>query len=174
MNTLWRMLSTFLSLLFLACSPAWAEEAQLLAEDPKTEARLQAISAELRCLVCQNETIAASSADLADDLRREIRVMIQAGKTDREITDFMVARYGDFILYRPRFAGKTLLLWLGPFLFLIIGGLALLWVLKRRNQRLQALAPLSAAETQALEALLQTGTPPAATPDSPAPEKTDP
>ncbi|MDR3353149.1 MAG: cytochrome c-type biogenesis protein CcmH [Zoogloeaceae bacterium] len=147
-----RLAIAFLFAGLLAMPLARAQsEAKPLAENPEVEARLQEISAELRCLVCQNETIAASNADLANDLRREIRAMILAGRTDREITDFMVTRYGDFILYRPRFTGKTLLLWLGPFLFLVIGAFALRGVLKRQRP---ADAPLSEAETQRLARLL--------------------
>ena len=97
-----------------AALPAMAEEAAPLAADPVAEKRLLELSNELRCLVCQNQTIADSNAELAVDLRREIRGMIQAGKTNPEIIDFMVVRYGDFVLYRPPVKGITLLLWGGP------------------------------------------------------------
>ena len=93
-----------------AALPAMAEEAAPLAADPVAEKRLLELSNELRCLVCQNQTIADSNAELAVDLRREIRGMIQAGKTNPEIIDFMVVRYGDFVLYRPPVKGITLLL----------------------------------------------------------------
>ncbi|MDR2678419.1 MAG: cytochrome c-type biogenesis protein CcmH [Zoogloeaceae bacterium] len=138
-----------------AVSPARAEEAAPLAADPAAEKRLQAIAAELRCLVCQNDTIAASSADLAQDLRRQIREMIAAGKSDAEITDYMVARYGDFVLYRPPLKRSTFLLWLGPPLFFVLAFLLLRRYLKRRQQTLSAAPPLTDAERRAAEALLR-------------------
>ncbi|MDR1648242.1 MAG: cytochrome c-type biogenesis protein CcmH [Zoogloeaceae bacterium] len=145
-----------LALFFLAAAlPASAEEAAPLAADPAVEKRLQAVAAELRCLVCQNETIAASNADLAQDLRRQIREMIEAGRSDTEITDYMVARYGDFVLYRPPLKRSTFLLWLGPPLFFVLGLLLLRRYLKRRQQTLSAAPPLTDAERHAAEALLQ-------------------
>jgi cytochrome c-type biogenesis protein CcmH len=140
--------------LVLASPFGQAGEARPLAEDPVAEKRLQAISAELRCLVCQNETIASSNADLAKDLRREIRAKIQAGQSDAQIIDFMVAHYGDFVLYRPPFKRVTFLLWLGPFLFLTLGFLLLRRYLERRNAALRASPPLSEAEARQAEALL--------------------
>ena len=92
-----------------------------VAADPVVEKRLQALSEELRCLVCQNQTIADSNAELAQDLRREIRGMIASGKNDKDIIDFMVVRYGDFVLYRPPFKGITLLLWGGPIALMLLG-----------------------------------------------------
>lgn len=150
-----RLLATFGLGLALACQLSLAGEARPLADDPVAEKRLQAISAELRCLVCQNETIAGSNADLAKDLRREIRAMIQAGHSDQQIVDFMVARYGDFVLYRPPVKRTTLLLWAGPLLFLGIGLIGLYLYLRRRNRVLQASQPLSAEEAQQAEALLR-------------------
>lgn len=91
------------------------------ADDPVVEARLVELAQELRCLVCQNESLAGSQAALAQDLRREIRVQIRAGKSDREVIEYLTARYGDFVLYRPPFKPLTWLLWLGPPLFLGIG-----------------------------------------------------
>ncbi|MCL2523988.1 MAG: cytochrome c-type biogenesis protein CcmH [Betaproteobacteria bacterium] len=134
-------------------SSAW-EAAQ--AADPVAEKRLQDLSRELRCLVCQNETIADSNADLAVDLRREIRSMIHDGRSDNEILDFMVARYGDFVLYRPPVKGITLLLWGGPVLLLLLGVGALFAYLRRRASRLgDAERPLSAEEASRIEALLK-------------------
>ncbi len=104
-----------------------------MAEDA-LEARIVAISAELRCLVCQNQTIADSSADLAKDLRRQIREMLLAGKTEREILAFMTQRYGDFVLYRPPLNPATALLWAGPALLVAGGAAALLWSLRRRSR----------------------------------------
>ena len=100
--------------------------------DEALEKRVLAISAELRCLVCQNQTIADSHADLALDLRRQIREMLQAGRTDREVLDFMTQRYGDFVLYRPPVKSTTALLWAGPALLLTGGAAALFFVLRRR------------------------------------------
>lgn len=117
------------------------------------EKRLAAITAELRCLVCQNESLAASQADLAKDLRREILVMIEAGKSDDEIVDFMVSRYGDFVRYRPPLKPSTWLLWSGPFL-LLAGGLGgLVCVLRRQSHRAET-PPLSAEERRRADRLL--------------------
>lgn len=155
-----RQLRSGLAALSLALSlslggqPGMAQEARPLADDPVAEKRLQAISAELRCLVCQNETIAGSNADLAKDLRREIRTMIQAGQSDQQILDFMVTRYGDFVLYRPPLKGSTALLWVGPLLFLVTGIAALQLYLRRRNKLLREDHPLSEAENRQAEALL--------------------
>ena len=131
-----------------------------IADDPVAEKRLQALSKELRCLVCQNETIADSIAELAVDLRREIRGMIRDGRSDNEILDFMVTRYGDFVLYRPPVKGITLLLWAGPILLLLIGILAMRSYLKRRAVEVAvADKPLSADEARRAEALLNEADP---------------
>jgi cytochrome c-type biogenesis protein CcmH len=116
-----------------------AAEAQPLGEDPAIEARLKSLSQELRCLVCQNQTLSDSSAPLAEDLRREIRELIAKGMTDKEITDYLVARYGDFVRYRPPLKSQTILLWVGPFLLLAAGGAALAWSLRKRNRLLKDL-----------------------------------
>lgn len=108
--------------------PSWATS-------PNAEKRLLDIAAELRCLVCQNESIAASRADLAVDLRQQIREQIQAGQSDAEIRAYMVQRYGDFVLYRPPFKATTLLLWLGPTLLLLFGFTVLVVSLARRKKR---------------------------------------
>lgn len=127
-----------------------------LADDPVAEKRLQGLSEELRCLVCQNQNIADSNAELAQDLRREIRGMIKAGKSDKEIVDFMVARYGDFVLYRPPVQGNTLLLWGGPIALLIFGLVALIAYQRRRAARVAAQdQPLSADEASRADALLK-------------------
>lgn len=130
-----------------------------LAADPVAEKRLQHLSEELRCLVCQNQTIADSNAELAQDLRREIRGMIRDGKSDKEIVDFMVVRYGDFVLYRPPLKGITLLLWGGPVALMLLGLLALVRYLRRRAARIADDRPLSAEETSRAEALLKESKP---------------
>ena len=102
--------------------------------DTAEQQRLKKLSEELRCLVCQNQTLADSNADLAIDLRRQVESMISAGRSDREIRDYMVQRYGDFVLYRPPMQGNTFALWLGP--FAMLGGGALIWWLVQRRSRL--------------------------------------
>ena len=101
-------------------------------DDPELQARYEKIIEEVRCLKCQNQTIKDSNAFLADDLRREIRRLLSEGKTNAEIFDFMVERYGEFALYRPRMSGITLLLWIAPGVFLVIGGLIVARVLRKR------------------------------------------
>ena len=110
---------------------AYAGEAKPISDDLALEARLKAMSQELRCLVCQNSTLADSDAPLAEDLRKEIREQLRAGKSDQEVIDYLVARYGDFVRYRPPVNNETALLWFGPFLLLIIGGFVLYRVLKK-------------------------------------------
>lgn len=100
--------------------------------DSPIDARLRALSTELRCLVCQNSTLADSDAPLAQDLRREIRKLMEAGKTDKEVVAYLVARYGDFVTFRPPVNASTALLWFGPFIMLIIGAITLVVVLKKR------------------------------------------
>ena len=102
--------------------------------DPAQEQLYKSLTAELRCLVCQNQTIADSNADLAKDLREEVYRRVQSGHSEQEIIDFMTARYGDFVLYRPRWSMKTVLLWLGPGGFLLVGGF-LLWRYQRQRQQ---------------------------------------
>ena len=130
-----------------------AQTAQPLAEDPEVEKRLQALSQELRCLVCQNETLADSRAGLAEDLRREIREQIKAGKSDKEIIAFLTARYGDFVLYRPRVTPTTYLLWFGPFVLLVVGLLVLYRQLKQRRAQITQ-QPLTAQDRRQLDELL--------------------
>ncbi|HVN41143.1 MAG TPA: cytochrome c-type biogenesis protein [Steroidobacteraceae bacterium] len=101
--------------------------------DAALQARYEALTHELRCLVCQNETIADSNATLAGDLRREVREMIAAGKTDEEIKQFMLARYGDFVLYKPRLSGVNFLLWAAPVLLLLLGAVAAVIFIRRRT-----------------------------------------
>ena len=117
------------------------------------------ISEEMRCLVCQNESLAASRADLALDLRRELRTMIKQGKSDGEIREFMVSRYGDFVLYRPPVKPTTWLLWIGPFALMLAGVVALFIYLRRRNAEIEETGPadLTDEEYRRAETLLQGG-----------------
>jgi cytochrome c-type biogenesis protein CcmH len=133
-----------------------AKEAVPMAEDPAVEQRLNRLAEELRCLVCQNESLAGSRAELANDLRREIRDLIKAGKTDREIVDYLVERYGDFVRYRPPVKPTTFLLWFGPFLLLGGGAAGLVFYLGRRRARV-AEQPLSDDERRQAESLLGGG-----------------
>lgn len=149
---LWLSLGLVLSLLFGAIS--YAGEASPLADDPVVEQRLIAISEELRCLVCQNESLAGSRADLALDLRREIRTMIRDNKTDAQIMEFMVARYGDFVRYRPPVKPLTWLLWFGPFL-LLIGAVVVLVRTVRSNQSSVVPDRLSSTQREKAQALLE-------------------
>jgi cytochrome c-type biogenesis protein CcmH len=135
---------------------AAAEEARPLADNPQVEARLKTLAVELRCLVCQNQTLADSNAPLAEDLRREVREMIAKDMSDREIIDFLVQRYGDFVLYRPPWKASTTLLWLGPFLLLIAGATALVLVLRKRQKKLVDVT-LSEAEHNRVAQLLSEG-----------------
>lgn len=111
--------------LSLASLSAWGAEAQPVAADPALEKHVMALSEELRCLVCQNQTIADSHAELAVDLRNQVREKLQQGMSDKQVIDYMVERYGDFVLYRPPVKGSTWLLWFGPIL-LLAGGAATL------------------------------------------------
>jgi cytochrome c-type biogenesis protein CcmH len=145
--------------LLIAAAPLFvqAKEAAPTDLDPVAKARAVALAAELRCLVCQNQTIADSNAELAVDLRREINVQIAAGKTDTDIIDFMVTRYGDFVLYRPPLKSATVLLWFGPGLF-ILGGIAVLVrMIRARRARLQNDVPLTDEQRMLAARLLSGG-----------------
>lgn len=135
---------------------ATAKEAVSASDDPALEARVLAIAEELRCLVCQNETIAASHADLAVDLRKQIRLKLQQGQSQAQILDFMVARYGDFVLYRPPLKASTVLLWVGPFVLLLVAGGALVVNVRRRRRDAQT-EEWSPAQAQRARALLDDG-----------------
>ncbi len=135
-----------LAFLLLLGSAASGRQAAPAAEDPALEQRVNALSNELRCLVCQNETIAVSSAPLAIDLKNQVREQMKQGTSDREILDFMVARYGDFVLYRPPFKASTLLLWLGPLLLLAAGLFTLYFNQTRRRAPGNQLGELGEAE----------------------------
>src|SRR5258706_14307689 len=113
--------------LILFCGLAVAQD------DPALEKRVRDLSSELRCLVCQNQTLADSNAPLAVDLRNQVREQLKSGKSERDVIDFLVARYGDFVLYRPPFKASTVLLWVGPFLLLAVGLTLLVWRVRRRR-----------------------------------------
>ena len=130
--------------LFLAL-PALAQE------DPGLDRRVTNLAHELRCLVCQNQTLADSNADLAVDLRNQIREQLKAGKSERDVIDFMVARYGDFVLYRPPFKASTAALWLGPFVLLALGA----WLLLRRLKLRTPQRELTEAERRRAAKLLE-------------------
>ena len=144
--------------IMLSLGPAaWAGEAQPVAADPALEERVTALATELRCLVCQNQTLADSNAPLAVDLRNQIRDRMREGASEHDIIAFMVERYGDFVLYRPPWKATTLLLWLGPVL-LMLGGLAALYYRLARRQREEAKPALSGAERARAAALLRDDT----------------
>jgi cytochrome c-type biogenesis protein CcmH len=152
-----RIAAPFLIVLLSAVG-VLAQEARPVSDDPVLEQRVVALSQELRCLVCQNETLADSRADLANDLRNQIREQMKAGKTDKEIVAFLTDRYGDFILYRPPVRPVTYLLWFGPFI-LMIGGLVFLFRHLKARRALISELPLSEDERRRAEELL--GSPPA-------------
>jgi cytochrome c-type biogenesis protein CcmH len=136
----WRLahlLGAWLIAAAAALSPvgALASEAAPAVADPELEARVMRLSAELRCLVCQNQTIADSHADLAVDLRNQVREMLRAGQSEREVMQYMTQRYGDFVLYRPPLKSTTMPLWFGPVLLLVVG-IGVLWMVLRRRARL--------------------------------------
>jgi len=132
---------------------AQVQEEEVPSDDPVIEQRLTNLSKELRCLQCQNQTLADSPAGLAADLRREIRVQMKAGKSDQEVIAFLTQRYGDFILYKPRVTFTTYLLWFGPFVLLLGGLYALFVYIKRRRDSFDE-KPLTADERRRAEALL--------------------
>jgi cytochrome c-type biogenesis protein CcmH len=138
---------------FLLASPAWAVQPDEILPDAKLEQRARKISADLRCLVCQNQSIDDSDASLAKDLRILVREHLKAGESDTQIRDFLVARYGNFILLKPPFAWDTWLLWLTPFALLGLGAFAI-WTSSRAKSAEAAPAPLSKEESEELKALL--------------------
>ncbi|HLR06953.1 MAG TPA: cytochrome c-type biogenesis protein [Pyrinomonadaceae bacterium] len=148
-----RRVSILILLLISLAGPALAKEAKPV-EDPQIDQRMQALTQQLRCLVCQNETLADSRADLAEDLRKEIREQMKAGKSDQEIIAFLTQRYGDFVLYKPPVKATTYLLWFGPFVLLLGGTLLLYRYLKHRREIIQD-QPLTAAEHKRAEELLR-------------------
>ncbi len=143
----------FIALLFVFVHVE-ANEAVPVAADPAIEKRMIALSENLRCLVCQNESLAASQAELALDLKQEIREMMKKGESDKQIVAYLVHRYGDFVLYKPPVKSTTLLLWYGPFLFLVAGLAALYFSIKKRRTQIVETA-LSQDEQQRAQSLLE-------------------
>lgn len=150
-----RQLLLALALALAAATPSHAVVEAYRFEDPQLEARYRVLVHELRCLVCQNQNLADSNAELAQDLRRQIYEMLQRGSSNEEIVEFMVARYGDFVLYRPPFKSKTLLLWVGPFLLLAAGAAVVFGVVRRRARPGPAAVP--EAERERARRLLERG-----------------
>ena len=146
----------FLALLLLcALYPlAHANEAVPTAEDPVLEKRVMEISHNLRCLVCQNQTIADSNAELAIDLRNQVREKLQQGESEEEILNYMVSRYGDFVLFKPLVKSTTWLLWFGPLLLVLLGIVVLIFMLRKRRKLLQQPQAMSADDHARAEALL--------------------
>ena len=142
-----------ISLVICFASVALAKEAKP-AEDPQIAQRMRALTEQLRCLVCQNETLADSRADLAEDLRKEIREQMKAGKSDQEIIAFLTQRYGDFVLYKPPVKSTTYLLWFGPFVLLFAGTGVLYHYLKKRRELIDD-QPLTADERTRAEEILR-------------------
>ena len=142
----------------LAAVPAFAVQPDEMLADPRLEARARAISEELRCLVCQNQSIDESNADLAHDLRVLVRKRLLAGDTNAQAIQYIVNRYGQFVLLRPRMEPATYALWLSPLVFLLLGGAGIAVYLRRRRKAAEP-APLSAAEEAALRRLMEEGGP---------------
>jgi cytochrome c-type biogenesis protein CcmH len=160
-------MKTWLAAAALAlASLAFGQAQEVAHPDAKVERRLKALAEELRCLVCQNQTIADSNATLALDLRNQIRAQISQGRTDDEIRAYMVARYGDFVLYKPPFKASTLVLWLGPFALIAAGAFTFAMIVRRRR----AVAPAAASPQRRaeIEALLEGGSEPGETTRDPA------
>jgi len=141
-------------LLLCVAGAAFGQASEIARPDPATEERLKALAEELRCLVCQNQTIADSHAPLALDLRNQIRTQIAEGRSDEQIRGYMVERYGDFVLYRPPLKATTVLLWVGPFALLGFG-IAAFYVIARRRRAAPAPEALPAARAQEIERLLK-------------------
>jgi cytochrome c-type biogenesis protein CcmH len=140
--------------LFFACLPAYAVNPDEVLADPALEARARALSAQLRCMVCQNQSIDDSNADLARDLRLLVRQRLKDGDTDQQVLDYLVSRYGEFVLLKPRLSEHTLLLWGMPVFLALVGGAIILIQLRKRPQT-SAVASLSDEEQEKLDAILK-------------------
>jgi len=146
-------------LILWSCSAvSIAKEAVPVMGDEVLQARVMKLAGELRCLVCQGESLAESHSDFAADMLRKIRALVEQGKSDQEIKDYLVQRYGDFILYRPPFTSMTALVWLGPVILFAAGASVLIVNLRRRRRRVAVAAPLSAEEQARVNSLLKEDT----------------
>lgn len=154
-RALWRGAVVAMGVTLVSTALAAAGVASPAAADPVLEARVQDLSYKLRCLVCQNESIAESRAPLAEDLRNQVREQLAAGKSEAEIVDFLVSRYGDFVLYQPPFKPITLVLWLGPLVLLLSGAG---WLVYRLRSRAREQAPTLTADQRASARALLDGT----------------
>ena len=149
------MRAPWLALLILATAPAWAVQPGEMLKDPVLEERARDLSKQIRCLVCQNESIDSSNADLARDLRILVRDRLKAGDSNKEVLNFLVARYGDFVLLKPPIKPGTYLLWFGPAAILALGGIAIAFLWARRRQAGQRAEPLTNEERLRLDRLLR-------------------
>ena len=148
-----RRIAVALYVLFPLAASAFIDTREF--DDPAQFDRYRMLTEELRCPKCQNQNIADSNAPIAGDLRAEVYQMLQAGQSDEQIVDFMLARYGDFVLYKPRLSAGTLLLWFGPLLFLMAGGVTLFVMIRRNRQTSSQAGNLTAAEQDRLQQLLK-------------------
>jgi len=148
-------LLTLLAALMLSAGPVQAAVDAFAFDTPEQEERFRHLSNEFRCPMCQNTNLTGSSGGVAEDLRREIYMMIMEGQSDEEITRFMLDRYGDFILYRPRLTGETILLWFGPLLFLLVGGWVVMGIIRRARPVERVAVELDSAEQERLRKLLE-------------------
>ena len=144
-------------LLLLAVTPALAVEPSEMLKDPVLEARAREVGQALRCVVCQNQSIDDSQAEVAHDMRRAVRDRLLAGDTDQQVFAYMVARYGDYVLLKPPFKARTFVLWLGAPALLLVAGVALLVAARRRSTTPLVPPPLSDEERKRLDALLRRG-----------------
>ena len=146
------------SWLLLSClAPLQAKEAVLSAEDPVLEKRLIHISEELRCMVCQNESLASSRAELANDLREEVRKLIREDRSDSQIKEYLVTRYGDFVLYKPEVKPLTWVLWFGPFLLLVLAIVGMAYYLRQRQSAQNSRSALSDEDRRKVQEILKSG-----------------
>ena len=154
MSAMRRLICPLLALLVLAL-PAYAVQPDEVLKDPAQEARARDLSRELRCMVCQNQSIDDSDAPLAKDLRILVRERIEAGDSNQQVLDYLVARYGEFVLMRPTWHGANAILWIAPFGVLVVGGLAMIVYARRRARRVVPSSKLSADEEEQLRDLLE-------------------
>jgi cytochrome c-type biogenesis protein CcmH len=152
-----KLLAGIAMVLMTSIASVHAKEAAPLAEDPLVEKRLIHISEELRCLVCQNESLASSRAELANDLREEVRKLIRDNKSDSQIKEYLVTRYGDFVLYKPEVKPLTWALWFGPFLLLFLGVAGMALYLRQRQKEMPLKAQLSEEDRRKVQEILKSG-----------------